>query len=342
MNLLEKVKNKELSDLHLTVNSPPMVRRYVDLIPLDNQALSAQEIKNMIYSILSEWQKQHLEANKDLDFSFSPSSDSRFRVGTYQQREATEVVFRNILPYIYNMNELGLPQIITDLCQLNDGIVIIGGATGSSKSTTISLMIDIINKTKGGATLSLEKPIEYMHRNVKAIVKQKEVGVDVTSFAAGLKASLRQDADVIIVGEIFDSDSIEAAIATAETGHLVIISLHSTDSVQVFERILSFFPSEQRHYICNRLSHSLKAVIVQELLPHKSGTKRVLATEVCTVNTAVKRIIRNEEFTQLPSIIQTSSQYKMHSMQKSLDMLFESGFISSDTYEIYSTKSFKQ
>ncbi len=250
----------------------------------------------------------------------------------------TEVVSRSITSNIRTREELGLPDVIEDICQLKDGIVIIGGSTGAGKTTTIACMIDIINRKRGGVILSLEKPIEYLHRNIKAVVKQREVGTDVGSFASGLKAALRQDPDIIVVGEVLDSDTIETALQAAETGHLVITSLHATDTVQIFDRIVSFFPLDQRHFIYGRLSHSLKATITQSLLLHKSGIGRVVATEVCVVNTAVRRTIHSGDFTQLPSMIQTGSQYKMHLIQNSIDKLFEKDLISADTYEIYTKK----
>ena len=338
LKLLDKINKKEISDLHLTVNSPAMVRYYGEIKPLDDQPLSAEEIKQMVYSILSEEQRRQFEQQKDLDFAFSPTPEARYRVSIYQQRGRAEVVFRNILPSIKSRTELGLPELIEDLCQLKDGLVIIGGTTGSGKTTTITTMIDIINTKRGGVILSLEKPIEYLHRNVKGIVKQREVGTDVPSFAIGLKAALRQDPDIIVVGEILDSDTIETALQAAETGHLVITSLHATDAVQVFDRIVSFFPLDQRDFIYARLSHSLKAIVIQKLLPHKSGIGRVIAAEVCVVNIAVSRIIRSGDFAQLPSVMQTGLHYKMQPMQTSIDKLFEQGFISAETYEMHSKK----
>ncbi len=338
LRLLEKVNRREVSDLHLTANSPPMVRCHGEIKPLDPNPLSSYEIRQMIYSILSEDQKKQFEMEKDLSFSFSPTHDSRYRVSIYQQRGNTETVFRNIMPEIRTRNELGLPEVIEDLCRLKDGIVIIGGTTGSGKSTTITTMIDIINRTRGGVVVSLEKPIEYLHKNIKAIVKQREVGSDVPTFVSGLKAALRQDPDIIVVGEILDSDSIETALEAAETGHLVVTSLHAADTVQVFDRIITFFPLDQRSFIYARLSNCLKAVIVQKLLPHNDGVNRVLAVEACLVNTAVKRIVHSGDFTQLSSIIQTGSQHKMQLMQDSLDELFERGLINAQTYEDYSKK----
>jgi len=335
MKLLERAYKKEISDLHLTVNAPPMVRKYGELESLDDKPLSSEEIKQMICSILSDEQKKYFQQYKDLDFAFSPSPDIRFRVSIYQQRGRMEVVFRNIMSNIKSRGELGLPEVIDDICQLKEGLVIIGGTTGSGKTTTITTMIDIINKKRSGVILSLEKPIEYLHNNIKGIVKQREVGTDVPTFASGLKAALRQDPNIIVVGEVVDADTIETVLQAAETGHLVITSIHSTDTLQVFDRIVSFFPLEQRGFIYARLSHSLKAIVIQKLLPKNDGIGRAIATEVCIVNIAVRRIIRSGDFTQLPSVIQTGSQYKMHLMRHSLDRIFEQGLISADTYEMH-------
>lgn len=338
IKLLEKINPKEVSDLHLIINSPAMIRTYGLLKPLDDKPLAAEEIKYMIYSILSDEQKKHLEGDKGLDFAFCPSANLRFRVSIYQQRGSIEAVFRTIASEIKLRADLGLPDVIEDLAKMKSGIVIIAGPTGSGKTTTITTMIDIINRERGGVILSLEKPIEYLHKNIKGIVKQREVGSDVESFAGGLKASLRQDPDVIVVGEVLDADTIETTIQAAETGHLVITSIHATDTLQVFDRITSFFPKDQWGFICARLSHSLKAVIVQNLLPHKDGKSRVMATEVCTINTAMKRIIYTGEFTQLYSVMQTGSQFKMHLMSASVERLFEQNLISAEIYDAYRRK----
>lgn len=336
--LLEKLNKKEVSDLHLTVNSPPMIRCYGKLKPLDDLPLSAEQLKQMLYAILSEEHKKHFEAERDIDFSLSLSLETRYRVSIYQQRGSIEAVFRNIIPTIKSRQDLGAPDVVDELCFLKEGVVIIGGTTGSGKSTTITTMIDIINNKRGGVILSLEKPIEYLHKNVKGIVKQREVGVDVPSFGAGLKAALRQDPDVIVVGEVLDAETMETSLQAAETGHLVITSLHATDSVQVFDRIISLFPAEQRLFIYARLSHSLKAIIIQSLLLNASSTGRVLATEVCVVNTAVRRIIASGNFTELPAVLETGAQFKMHLMQDSLEKLFEQGEISAETYDMYNKK----
>jgi twitching motility protein PilT len=317
-----------------------MVRVYGKIRPLEPELLllSAGEIEQMVYSILSEPRRHKFENAKDLDFVYSLGTDLRFRVSVYQQRGNVEVVFRIIPSQIKNREDLGLPIIIEDLCKLTDGIIVIAGTTGSGKTTTIATMIDILNRSKGGVILSLEKPIEYIHKNVKGIVKQREVGVDVPSFASGLAASLRQDPDVIVVGEVVDADTIETALNAAETGHMVITSIHAADTLQVLDRIISLFPLEQQAFISSRLSHCLRAIITQALLPHKNGVERILATEVCVANYAIKRTIHDRNFIQLNSIIQSGAQFGMHLLQGSIDKIYEQGLITGETYEIYSKK----
>ncbi|MFH1678828.1 MAG: PilT/PilU family type 4a pilus ATPase [Candidatus Omnitrophota bacterium] len=337
LKILRKAAENNASDLHLTGDSPPMVRIYGMIKPIDLeiQSLSSEEIEQMVYSILSDSQKQRFESVKDVDFVFILEPGLRYRVSVYQQRGKVEVVFRIIPSQIKSREELGLPPIAEDLCRLTDGIVIIAGTTGSGKTTTIAMMIDVINRTKAGVILSLEKPIEYIHNNIKGIVKQREVGVDVPSFAAGLTAGLRQDPDIIVVGEITDADTIETAINAAETGHLVITSIHAADTLQVIDRIISLFPLEQQLFIANRLSHCLRAIITQSLLPHKNGLERILATEICVATYAIKRTIHERNFIQLNSIIQSNAQQGMHLMQSSIDKIYEQGLVTGETYEMY-------
>ena len=340
LRLLRTAAENKASDLHLTTNSPPIMRLYGTIRPIeqDAESLSSEEIKQMIYSILSESQKERFKNAKDLDYVFSLGPDLRYRVSVYQQRGNVEVVFRIIPSELKSREEMGLPLTIEEMCKLTNGIVVIAGTTGSGKTTTIAKMIDIINHTKGGVILSLEKPIEYIHKNVKAIVKQREVGVDVQSFAAGLIAGLRQDPDIIVVGEITDSDTIETALNAAETGHLVISSLHAADTLQVLDRLISLFPLEQQSFIASRFSHCLKAIITQALLPKKDGLERVLATEVCIANYAVKRVVNDRNFTQLNAIIQSNAKEGMHLIQSSIDKLYEQGLITGETYELYSKR----
>lgn len=338
LRLLEDVGKKDISDLHLTIDSPPMIRYSGKIQPLNDHVLDKEEIEQMVLSLLSDEQRKFFLLNKDMDFSFSLVSGLRFRVSIYRQRGSTEVVFRNITSHMESFLDLGLPCVLEDICHLKEGLIIIAGTTGSGKTTTITSMIDFVNKNIGGVILSLEKPIEYMHNNAKGIVKQREVGVDVGSFSIGLKAGLRQDPDVIVVGEVLDPDTMDTALQAAETGHLVITSMHATDTLQVFDRIVSMFTLEQRNFIYARLSHSLKAIITQRLLPNRDGVGRVVASEICIVNTPIKRIIHQGDFTQLISIMQTSAKYKMNLMQDSIGKLFEEGKISGETYEMYTKK----
>ena len=337
LKLLKQAAERKASDLHLTVNSPPMMRLHGGIMPLEQEGipLSSEEIKQMVYSILTPPQMQRFENAKDLDFAFSLEADLRYRASVYQQRGNVEVVFRIIPSKIKTRQELSLPPIIDDLCKLTNGIIVIAGTTGSGKTTTISAMIDIINRTRAGVILSLEKPIEYIHKNIKSVVKQREVGSDVSSFAAGLIAGLRQDPDVIVVGEISDIDTIETALNAAETGHLVISSIHAADTLQALDRIISIFPAEQQHSVAGRLCHCLKAVLTQCLLPQRHGYERIVATEICIVNYAVKRSIFERNFTQLNSIIQSNAQSGMHLMRVSIDKIYEQGLITGEIYEMF-------
>lgn len=338
ITLLDKINEKGISDLHLTANSPPIVRYFGKLKQLEKESLSAEQIKQMLYAILSDEQKKHFEEEKNLEFALSLSPASRYRVSIYQQRGMIEAVFRNIALDIKNRQELGLPDVVEDLCFAKDGIIIIAGTTGSGKTTTISVMMDIINKHRDVVILSLEQPIEYLHVNEKAIIKQREIKVDVPTFASGLKSALRQDPDIIIVGEVLDGETIETALQAAETGHLVITSLHATDSVQVFDRIASLFPPEYRSFIYSRLSHSLKAIVTQKLLPCKTEAGRVLATEVCVGNTAVRRIVSSGNFTELPAVIETGRDFKMQLMRQSVTSLYEKDLITSEVYQMHMPK----
>ncbi|MBU1727590.1 MAG: PilT/PilU family type 4a pilus ATPase [Candidatus Omnitrophica bacterium] len=336
--LLENIDKKDVSDLHLTFNSPPMVRIFGVIKPLSEQILSGEEITEMVYSLLNSEQLAIFEKVRDFDFAFTLRNGSRFRVSVYQQRGVPEVVFRKIQSFIKAREELGLPEIIHKISLLKDGIIFVSGPSGAGKTTTINAMVDYINKRRGGVILSLEQPIEYVHKNEKAIVKQREVGIDVTSFASGLRAALRQDPDVIVVGESFDAETLEIVVQAAETGHLVITSIHATDTVQTFERIISLFPAEQRRLLCNRLSQCFRASINQRLLMKKDGTGRVVATEVCVANTAIRRLIYTEDFVQIPSVVQTGSKANMHLMEDSITRLFEEGKISSEVYDMHIKK----
>ncbi len=328
--LLGKLVAGNYSDLHLTVNAPAMVRTAAGLVPLEAEPFGAEEIRTLISGLLTPSQRQLFEESRDIDFAYSPVPDQRFRINVYHQRGFPEIVVRNIRPQIQDLRTLGLPEVVDELCLLGDGLILIGGPTNAGKTTTLTAMIDQINRQRSAVIVTLEQPIEYLHDNVKSLIKQREVGIDVRSFSDGIRAALRQDPDVIAIGELRDPESVEAALQAAETGHLVIASVHGIDTLQVFERMMSFFPALQQEFICNRLAYVLRAVIVQKLLPHKEGGRRVLACEVCMANIAVKRGLVSRNFSQIETTMQTGAKFKMLLMHDAVRHLYEQGQISEE------------
>ena len=335
--LLNLAHSERASDLHLTYGRPPILRIYGRLIPLDMEALFKDDLKAMIYSILSEEQIKRFEKHKELDFAFSPDPEKRFRVNVHMQRGNVEATFRTIMPRIRTIKELGLPEVVADLARKRKGIVIIAGPTGSGKTTTLAAMVDLINSERESVVICLEDPIEYVHQNKKSIIKQREIGTDTASFSVALKEALRQDPDVILIGELQDAESVQTAITAAETGHLVLTSMHAPNCIQVIDRITSMFTAQQRRQVSIELSNCLQGIISQALLTRKDGKDRVVATEALIISGAVKSIIREGNTMQLTSSIQTGGRYKMHSMRDSIFKLFQQGLITKEVALEYCT-----
>src|ERR687888_2150437 len=266
--LLELVLNRGASDLHLTSGSPPVLRLHGDLVPMtEYPALSAQGLRSMIYAILPQRRREELEQELELDMSYSLPGKARFRVNVYFQRDSIGAAFR-LIPYeIKTVDDLGLPSVVADLARYPRGFVVVTGPTGSGKSTSLAGMVDIVNRERHAHIMTVEDPIEFLHKHNRCIVNQREVGADTHSFSQALKHVLRQDPDVILVGEMRDLETIATAITAAETGHLVLATLHTPDAVQTIQRIFSVFPPEQQNNIMFQLSNSLQAVIAQNLLP---------------------------------------------------------------------------
>ena len=335
IRLLNLAHNERASDLHLTYGRPPILRIFGSLVPLDMEPLFKEDLKAMIYSILTESQIKRFEKYKELDFAFSPDPEKRFRVNVHMQRGNVEATFRTIMPKIRSINELGLPNVIADLALKRKGIVIIAGPTGAGKTTTLAAMVDLINRERESVIICLEDPIEYVHRNQKSIIKQREIGTDTISFSTALKEALRQDPDVILIGELQDSESIQTAITAAETGHLVLTSMHAPNCIQVIDRITNMFSAQQRKPISISLSNCLQGIISQVLLPRKDGNDRIVATEALLISEAVKSIIREGSIMQLTSSIQTGGRYKMHTMLDSVLRLYKKGLINKDVAAEY-------
>jgi len=328
MRLLQLAQEYKASDLHLTYGCPPILRIFGRLQPLDMEALNQEDLQAIIYSILTDEQIQRFEKWKELDFGFSPTPLVRFRVNIHRQRGNVEAVFRTIMPTIRSISELNLPPVVSELAEKRKGIIIIAGPTGSGKTTTMAAMVDKINREREAVIICLEDPIECVHQNIKSIVKQREIGSDTISFSMAVRCSLRQDPDVILIGELQDAETAAVAITAAETGHLVLTSMHAPDCVQVLDRLVGMFPSHQRKQISMQLSNCLLGIIAQALVPCKRGEDRVVATEALIVTEAARSIIRENNTIQLRSIIETGSKYKMHTMQDSIRRLYSRGIIS--------------
>jgi twitching motility protein PilT len=327
-DLLKLCVQSKASDLHLTENSPPIFRVDGRLVRTDHKAFTKDELKKAIYGMLSDTQKEKFERDRELDFSLALEGMERFRVNIHIQRGSVEAAFRVIPQYVPAPESLGLPPAIHEFSRRSNGLVLITGPTGSGKTTTLASMIDLINQDRSCMIMCIEDPIEYVHRNKKSVIKQREVFSDTHSFSEALKRCLRQDPDVIVVGEMRDLETISTALTAAETGHLVLATLHTPDTAQTIERIIDVFPSHQQQQVRLQLSAALQGVVSQTLLPRAGGEGRVLATEVLVATPAVRNLIRERAIEQIPTAIQTGIQYGMHTMDMSLKLLYEEGIIS--------------
>jgi twitching motility protein PilT len=328
--LFDIVAQTSASDLLLTVGVPPMIRVHGELRATNYPKLTPEENKRLIFSLLNENQRLMIEENRDLDFSLGFGGVNRFRVNVYYQKGSLAAAFRAIPSQIPKLKELGLPAVVYDLSMIPQGLILVTGPTGHGKSTTLASMIDLINTNKRCHIISVEDPIEYVHFHKNSVVDQRELGEDTLSFATALKYALRQDPDVILVGEMRDLDTISAALTAAETGHLVLATLHTNDAVQTIDRVIDVFPERQQQQMRVQLSLMLKAVISQRLLPKASGDGRVLAVEVLINNHASANLIREGKTYQLYSVIETGHKEGMTTMDASLVRLYKKGLIAQE------------
>jgi twitching motility protein PilT len=327
--LLKVMVEQRASDLHITTGSAPQLRIDGSLVPLKTDALGPVETKQLCYSILTDAQKHVFEEENELDLSFGVKGLARFRANIFLQRGAVSGAFRVIPFEILSIEDLGLPKSVGEFGNKPRGLVLVTGPTGSGKSTTIASIIDKINRERHEHILTIEDPIEYLHAHKSCIVNQREVGSDTNSFKRSLKYVLRQDPDVILVGEMRDLETIEAALVVAETGHLVLASLHTNSSVQTISRILDVFPPNQQAQVRTQLSMNLEGVISQTLLPRKGGKGRVLAVEVMVPNAAIRNLIREDKIHQIYSQMQMGqSTFGMQTMNQSLAYLVQRGIVS--------------
>lgn len=321
---------KKASDLHVTEGEPPILRIDGKLQRLDLPTMDKQHLKMMLYSVLTNPQKEMFERDLELDFSLALPGLDRFRANMHIQRGSVEAAFRRVPLDIPSINELGLPGIITDLARKPNGLVLVTGPTGMGKTTTLAAMINLINNEREALIVSIEDPIEFIFTNKRSIIKQREVYSDTRSFAEALRHALRQDPNVIIVGEMRDLETISTALTAAETGHLVLATLHTPDAPQTVERIIDVFPPHQQQQVKLQLADCLQAVVSQLLLPHACGRGRVLSAEIMIGTPGIRNLIREQEIEQIPTLMQTGSQYGMKTMDKSLKELTQKGVITLD------------
>jgi twitching motility protein PilT len=329
--LLEQMVAHNASDLHLTVGSHPALRVRGRLERLEGfPVLTADMTRQLLYRIISSEQQKRLEIERQIDLSYSIPGLARFRVNIYSQRESLAGAFRLIPADLKSLEELGLPSSLYKLCEKPRGLVLVTGPTGSGKSTTLASLIDEINRTKADHIITIEDPIEFLHRHKRCIVNQRELGPDATTFADALRGALRQDPDVILLGEMRDLETISTALTAAETGHLVFATLHTQDAASTVDRVIDVFPAAQQGQIRTQLAGTLEGIVAQTLLPTADGQGRVAAVEVLLPDDAVRNLIRQAKVEQIYSIMQTSGKKGMQTMEQALAELVLRGVISED------------
>jgi len=329
--LLKVMVEKGATDLHVTTGTPPQIRVDGRLVPLAMDPLNGADTKNLCYSILTDAQKHKFEANNELDLSFGVKGLSRFRANMFMQRGAMAAAFR-MIPYKFmTFQELGLPAVVEELTKRPRGLVLVTGPTGSGKSTTLASMINKVNEERHEHVITIEDPIEYLHPHKNCVVNQREVGADTESFKTSLKYILRQDPDVVLIGEMRDLETIEAALTTAETGHLVFATLHTNSAVQTINRIIDVFPPYQQSQIRAQISFVLEGVLCQQLLPRSGGKGRILSLEIMIPNAAIRNLVREDKIHQIYSIMQVGqTKFGMQTMNQSLASLYTKGLITLD------------
>ncbi|MBD3176563.1 MAG: PilT/PilU family type 4a pilus ATPase [Armatimonadia bacterium] len=329
--LLDFVVEKNASDIHLSVDLPPVVRIDGDLKKMNYEPFTPQNLQTMLYSILRDDQIQRFEEDMELDFSYSLQKKARFRVNFYRDRGNCAAAFRLIPAVIPTVEQLGLSPVVKDLARRSRGLVLVTGPTGSGKSTTLAAMVNVINMEMAKHVLTIEDPIEYLHTHKRSIVNQRELGQDTKSFNNALRASLREDPDVILVGEMRDHETMALAITAAETGHLVMSTLHTNTAADSVDRVIDVFPPGQQEQVRVQLSNNLVAILSQQLIPRATEPGRVCAMEICIANAAIRNLIREAKAHQVTSIIQTHTNIGMQTMDQALKDLYQRGLITWDS-----------
>ncbi len=335
--LLQKTVQRKASDLHLTAGLPPVLRIDGHLVPMDTDRIIPTISQRLVYSMLTDQQKQAFEENFELDFSYGVAGIGRFRVNIFLQRGSIGAVMRVIPSKIPTLDELRIPKIVKTLCTKPRGLILVTGPTGSGKSTTLAACIDLINTTRDCHIITIEDPIEYLHRHKKSMINQRELELDTKSFKKALRSVLREDPDVILIGEMRDLETMEAAITIAETGHLVFATLHTNTAAGSIDRIVDVFPPHQQTQIRTQLSMNLEAVLSQQLLTRVGGVGRVPAVEILVATPGVKNLIRENKAYQINGAIQTGGNVGMQTMDQALKDLYTNGLI---TYQDALLRSF--
>src|SRR5512138_2700613 len=318
-DLLKKMLDMNGSDLHLTTNSPPQVRVHGHLTPLDMPPLTAPETKQLAYSVMTDSQKHRFEENLELDFSFGLKGLARFRGNCFNQRGAVGAVFRVIPFEIKSFQQLGLPPVVSKLCDKPRGLILVTGPTGSGKSTTLAAMIDKINSERHDHIITIEDPIEFVHQHKSCLVNQREVHSDTKGFSMALRAALREDPDVVLIGEMRDLETIESALRIAETGHLTFGTLHTNSAASTINRVIDVFPSHQQSQIRAQLSLVLEGILCQSLLPRSDNKGRAMALEIMIPNSAIRNLIREDKIHQIYGVMQSGqAKFGMQTFNQSL------------------------
>lgn len=329
-HLLVEAIERGASDLHLTQNAPPILRIDGQLELLDLPALGSSDAQRMIYSLLNDAQKAAFEDRWELDLSVEVANVGRFRVNVHRQRGAVEAAFRVVSDEIRSLRQLGLPPVTEEIARRTSGLILVTGPTGSGKTSTLAAMVNQINDEQHRMIITVEDPIEYIHRNRRAIIKQREVTSDTHSFTDALRHVLRQDPDVVVIGEMRDLETISTALTAAETGHLVLATIHTPDAVQTVDRIIDVFPPYQQQQVRIQFANTIQAIVAQQLLPIPGGRGRVPACEILIATVAARNIVRNAKTEQLNTLLQTNYDMGMTTMDKSLKNLYQQGLISYD------------
>lgn len=329
--LLEEMTTREASDLHITAGDRPKLRLDGDIVNANtHHVLTPRDTLQLVYSVLTENQKKRFEMEDELDFSFSIANLSRFRGNVFKQRGCVTMVIRRVPLQIKTFAELQLPAVIATFAERARGLVLVTGPTGSGKSTTLAAMIDKINTERRGHIITVEDPIEFIHRHRNCIINQREVGADTKSFASALKYALREDPDVILIGELRDLETIQAALTIAETGHLVFATLHTNSAAEAINRIIDIFPAHQQSQVRTQLAFVLEGIVTQVLLPKLSGRGRVMAAEVLVVTAAIRSLVRDDKVHQIHSIMQSGKKFGMQTMNDALYQLYVSREVTAD------------